>query len=266
MARTTGERRQLPLLKPGDLASIPGIFGMDEALASDTLWEPHSHATDELLWNERGMSMAIIEARAWAISPDVGLWIPAGTVHTGHAPSGTWYRAEHFDPSVFPPLARHPVAVQITPLLKLLIARLHADVMDPEARQRTEHVLRDILTPAPDALSVRIPQSPLLEPIVTAILKNPGDRRTLSQWAQLRGVNARTITRAFQTETTLGFSDWVAAVRAQAALLLLGSGLSADEVASQLGYASVSAFGSAFRRTTGVTPGKVRTHANSTVP
>jgi AraC-like DNA-binding protein len=39
---------------------------------------------------------------------------------------------------------------------------------------------------------------------------------------------------------------------------MLGGGMPVDEVAVRVGYSSASAFGAAFRRTTGLTPGHFR--------
>ncbi|MGW3866942.1 helix-turn-helix transcriptional regulator, partial [Streptomyces sp. NPDC005047] len=63
---------------------------------------------------------------------------------------------------------------------------------------------------------------------------------------------------AFRTETGTSFARWVASVRAQHAVQLLSQGFEVDVVADAVGYRSASAFGAAFRRTTGTTPGRFR--------
>ncbi|MFD0658639.1 helix-turn-helix transcriptional regulator [Thermocatellispora tengchongensis] len=103
-----------------------------------------------------------------------------------------------------------------------------------------------------------MPASDLLRPIADALRENPGDPRTLTDWASHLGVSARTITRAFNAETGTSFARWVAAVRAQHAVALLARGWEVEAVAEEVGYRSASAFGAAFRRTTGLTPGAFR--------
>ncbi|GAA3116685.1 hypothetical protein GCM10020001_040500 [Nonomuraea salmonea] len=71
-------------------------------------------------------------------------------------------------------------------------------------------------------------------------------------------MSARTISRAFNAETGTSFARWVAAVRAQHAVELLTRGWPVEVVAERVGYRSASAFGAAFRRTTGLTPGAFR--------
>ncbi|MGX6511749.1 AraC family transcriptional regulator [Rhodococcus sp. SJ-2] len=252
------ETRALPVYAAGEIEVPFVIAGMDELIGSDTRFEPHSHPTHELLWNERGASSATIGSQTWTITPTIGLWIPAGLLHWGIMPTGTWYRTAHFGIDHAPSLSDGPVAVEMTPLLRLLLDRLADDSLQPASRSLTENMVIDVLVPAEHELLVRVPVSQLLRPIVEAIGEDPSDPRTLSDWATELGVSRRTVTRAFRAETGLSFGRWVAAVRAQHAVMLLGHGVELGEVAEQLGYRSASAFGAAFRRVTGATPASFR--------
>ncbi|WP_461106969.1 helix-turn-helix domain-containing protein [Tessaracoccus terricola] len=71
-----------------------------------------------------------------------------------------------------------------------------------------------------------------------ALLAEPGDQRTLSDWAIALGVSGRTITRAFHRETGQGFTQWVAAVRAHRAAQLLADGEPIVDVMEDVGYTS----------------------------
>lgn len=252
------ETRTLPVYEAG-AAEMPFVItGMDEFVDRDTVWAPHSHPTHELLWNRSGASTATIGPRTWAITPVVGLWIPAGQLHSASAPAGTWYRTAHVDVRTSSPLPTEPVAVEVTPLLTLLLERLVDQQLEPDSRELTEKMVFDVLKPSPHALLVQWPDSALLRPIVAALESHPGDTRTLTDWATRLGVSERTVTRAFRAETGLSFGAWQAAFRAQHAAVLLGGGMPVDEIATAVGYRSASAFGAAFRRTTGLTPGAFR--------
>jgi AraC-like DNA-binding protein/mannose-6-phosphate isomerase-like protein (cupin superfamily) len=250
------DSRVLPLFAAGAVPVPYVIDRMDELLSRVTVWEPHAHPTHELLWNARGPSSVTVGSRTWAITPTTGLWLPAGTVHSARAPAGTWYRTAQFGVHAVAPLAAGPVAVDVTPLLGLLLERLVDPDLTAGSRALTEQMVLDVLTPAPHQVLVRRPQAALLQPVVAAVDADPGDPRTLADWADQLGVSARTLTRAFRAETGMSLGRWHAAVRAQQAVLLLAAGESVDDVADAVGYRSASAFGAAFRRQTGRTPSR----------
>lgn len=257
-ARAGVDTRTLPVYEAGAALMPFVITGMDELVDRDTAWAPHSHPTHELLWNRAGASTATIDSRTWTITPTVGLWIPAGVLHSAAAPAGTWYRTAHVDVRTASPLPAEPVAVEVTPLLTLLLERLVDHSLHVRSRELTEQMVFDVLEPSPHALLVQRPDAELLRPIVAALEAHPGDDRSLTEWAARLGVSERTVTRAFRAETGLSFGAWQTSYRAQRAAVLLGSGMPVDEVATRVGYRSASAFGAAFRRATGLTPGRFR--------
>ncbi|NJP64879.1 AraC family transcriptional regulator [Streptomyces spiramenti] len=252
------EHRALPVCAPGSNGLNFVIRGYEELLTRDTVWGEHSHSCGELMWNECGASSAVVGARVWTITPAMGLWMPAGTLHAGTAPAGTRMRAAFFGYRTTSPISDRPVTVEITPLLRLLLDRLDEPELAGRSREVTEAMVLDVLTPAAHELFVHMPKGPLLRPIAEAVRRHPADRRGPTEWAQELGVSARTLARAFSAETGTSFARWVAAVRAQHAIGLLTAGWEVEKVAAEVGYRSASAFGFAFRRTTGLTPGRFR--------
>jgi AraC-like DNA-binding protein len=253
----TVETRRLPMYGAGELTFPVLAFGNDEFFDRDTHWEEHSHPTHELLWNETGAGTAFIGRRAWTVTGRVALWIPAGTPHTGRTPAGSRQRAVHFSLET-PALAPGPVAVELTPLLHLLLVRLIDDDLPAASHRLTEQRVLDVITPSDRELVLQMPASPLLAPVVETVHRNPADQTTLAAWARRLGVSSRTVTRTFEAETGLGFSRWIATARAQYAVAMLSHGLSVAEVARSVGYCSASSFTTAFRRVTGMTPGQFR--------
>ncbi|MEV4174265.1 AraC family transcriptional regulator [Nonomuraea sp. NPDC049709] len=254
----TRQIRTLPALAAGPAEMPYTILSWSETFVHDTTWNEHSHPWHELLWNERGASTAVVGARVWTITPTLGLWMPAGTLHSGSATAGTWCRAGFLAFGAVTPISPTPVGVEITPLLRLLLERLTDTELPSGSRAVTEAMVLDVLTPSSHELLLQVPTSALLRPIADAVRDDPGDQRTLADWASRLGVSARTISRAFNAETGTSFARWVAAVRAQHAVGLLTRGWDVDAVAEEVGYRSASAFGAAFRRTTGLTPGAFR--------
>ncbi|QUX25951.1 AraC family transcriptional regulator [Nocardiopsis sp. MT53] len=252
------DNRRLPVYEAGEIDVPFVVWGSEEVIARDTFWEEHAHPTHELLWNEHGASSATVGTRVWTITPTVGLWIPAGVRHSGWTPAGTRHRAAHFGVHAVPAIADRPVAVEVTPLLRLLLDRLDHGDLSGDERARTEGMVLDLIAPARNEILLQIPESPLLAPIVEAVLADPADTTTLAAWAARLGVSTRTITRAFRAGTGLGFSRWVATARVRHAIALLSRGEDIEDVAACVGYHSASAFGTAFRRITGTSPGRFR--------
>ena len=234
------------------------VGGTFPSPSTDVTWSEHAHATHQLIWNEYGASTATVAPRTWTITPTIGLWIPGGTLHSGWTPASTRQRSAQFDPASFPSISAGPSTVQISPLLGLLLDRLSLGELDDESRATTEAMVLDVIRPAPRELLLRVPESATVAPIVAAIRTNPADPTTLAQWADRLGISTRTITRIFIAETGLGFARWVTIARAQHAITLLAQGESLDEIAERTGFSSASAFGAAFRRSTGMTPGQFR--------
>jgi AraC-like DNA-binding protein len=259
VAAPRGEVRTLPAVRAGEVDVSFVIEGYREAVARDTTWNEHSHSWHELLWNDRGASTAVVGPRVWCITPALGLWMPAGVLHSASADAGTAFRAHCFRYGTTPALPDDtPVPVEITPLLRLLLERLDDPGLAPGSRAVTEAMVQDVLVPSARELLVQVPTSALLSPIADAVRADPADRRTLTDWARRLGVSPRTIARAFRAETGTSFARWVAGVRAQHAVGLLARGWEVDTVAEEVGFGSASAFGAAFRRTTGLTPGTFR--------
>ncbi|MGO3361292.1 MAG: helix-turn-helix domain-containing protein [Corynebacterium sp.] len=253
----TVDNRRLPLYEAGELTFPVLAFGRDEVLERDTAWGEHSHPTHELLWNEVGSGMARVGQRIWTVAGGVGLWIPAGTRHSGYAPAGSRQRAVHFSLDA-PALGEEPVAVEFTPLLGHLVDRLISADLPEESYLLTERMIFDVMGPSVRELVLDVPESELLRPIVDKVRSDPADQTTLTQWACRLGVSTKTVTRTFEGETGLGFSKWVATAKVKHAVALLGFDLEISDVAEQVGYRSVSAFITAFRRVTGMTPGQFR--------
>lgn len=256
--RAGADKRSLPSYAAGEIDVPFVLLGSDEVIDHDTYWEEHSHPTHELLWNRRGASSATVGSRVWSITPSLGLWIPAGAPHSGWTPAGTWHHAVQFSVRAVEPLSPRPVSVEITPLLRLLLGRLDERGLTPESRSRTEAMVLDLLAPAEHELLLKYPDSPLLRPIVDALRADPADTTSLAGWAARLGVSSRTVTREFQAETSLGFSQWTAAARAQEAIAMLARGERIEDVADHVGYRSASSFSTAFRRVTGMSPGRFR--------
>ncbi|WP_186249145.1 MULTISPECIES: helix-turn-helix transcriptional regulator, partial [unclassified Burkholderia] len=88
------------------------------------------------------------------------------------------------------------------------------------------------------------------------LLASPSIAADLDQVAADAGLSRRTFTRQFRAQTGVSFAAWRQQVCMLAAIARLSDGQSVTRVALDLGYASASAFTSAFRRILGDTPSR----------
>jgi AraC-like DNA-binding protein len=86
----------------------------------------------------------------------------------------------------------------------------------------------------------------------------PGDGASLAELAHRSGASLRTLQRIFPPETGLTLEAWRQKARLIAAITALSGGAPVGVAAVHCGYASPSAFITAFRRQFGVTPGRYR--------
>ncbi|MBL3803267.1 AraC family transcriptional regulator [Streptomyces sp. BRB081] len=241
----------LPVQAPGPFA----ILSESRIPRVPTEWSPHAHPLHELVWVRGGTLTSRVADRIFTVSEGHGLWMPAGTVHGGRATAGAEFHDAFFAPERTPFAFREPVAITMTPLLESLLAHLARTDLQAAARARAEAVVFDVLEPSDRQFALQLPGDPRIDPIAGALLDDPGDGRSLEEWARELGTSERTVTRAFRHTTGLSFAQWRQLLRAHRALILLSGGHDVATVSEVLGYAQPSSFIAAFRRVMGTTPG-----------
>lgn len=221
----------------------------------------HRHDLHQLSVAADGVVSMGIDERVWVLPRSRALWIPAGLSHTVGTIGGGVMTTLWFDPPSCPIEWADPTVVPVDDLLAGLVARLDASpspssLSDAE-RRRSEAVLFDLLSPlaAPTAVvDLPMPVDDRALRVAHALVAAPGDGRSLADWGRVVGASDRTLTRAFLRETGLRFDEWRTRARITAAVRLLATGVPVGRVATDVGYATASAFGAAFRRVTGTTP------------
>lgn len=219
-------------------------------------WPPHQHPEHELLWTDRGVVTMEAGGRRWTLTPGVGLWVPAGTTHTGSAHERSAVRTTYVSPESWPTGWDRPVTVRLDPAVRQLLLHLKSTPMSRENRLRAQRVCLDLLQLAdPLRLDVPVPEDPRLAVLVQTVLRDPGDDRSLEQWAAVLNLTSRTLTRAFTAEIGMSFARWRRLVRMRTAAGQIADGTSVKVVARRVGYSSTSAFVAAYHKTLGHTPG-----------
>jgi AraC-like DNA-binding protein len=220
----------------------------------------HQHPFAQLLFASSGVMTVGTEHGTWVVPPERAVWVPARVGHsirmTGRVSMRTIYLAEKLGP-----LAGNACCVvQVSALLREGILRAVTFAQPyredgPDAR--VVAVIADEIRAAPTApLHLPLPRDPRARRVVDALCANPGDPRTLGDWARIAGASARTLERLFERETKLPFAAWRQQARLLRGLEQLASGESVTAVALDLGYETPSAFIAMFRRALGTSPGR----------
>jgi len=217
----------------------------------------HEHAEHQVVWVSSGVAnVRIRDGRTWVLPPSLALWLPAGLQHTAGASALTTMRSAYLRPDRCPLHLPEPTVLAVPGLLRELITHLGDDTLAPDARQRAEAVVFDLVRPVSvTTIGVPEPTDERLRPIAAGLRADPADDRELAHWGRQVGASARNLARLFLADTGLTFGQWRTQLRVQAALPLLADGMAVNRVAGRVGYATPSAFVAAFRRAVGVSPG-----------
>lgn len=227
----------------------------------------HEHVRGQLITPIRGAVRVETIDGMWPILPHTGLWIPAGQPHRSVVSSS----AEIAMIYIVPGAARLPATacfLALNPLLRemvLHIARLAGDYPAESRDARIAGLLGEELSDAPiNRLFIAMPHDPRLRRIAAAIMANPAERRTLPMWAEMAGMSERGLRRHVESELGLSFGRWRKQFQLAIALRELDAGAPIKTISDQLGYDSVSAFATMFKKAMGRPPGHYSGRPNGT--
>jgi len=244
-------------------ASRSVVFRSSEQLAGESTGA-HYHDWHQLLYACEGVMRVQTTHGVWVVPPSRAVWIPAATVHEVRPIRRISLRNIYLDPLVFEGMIDDCCVVDVPPLLRELVLRvctLPQEYQEQGADSRLVRVLVDQLRAVEQAaFHLPRPQDTRLIQVCDALLDNPADSRTLTQWAETLACSSRTLARMFQSQTGQSFGQWRQQARLLAAMVMLAEGRAVVDVALSLGYDSQSAFIAMFRRATGTTPAQYFAH------
>ena len=151
--------------------------------------------------------------------------------------------------------------LQPSPLLRAIvddINRVEVLRTDDAAAKRLTGVLLDQLSQQ-HQLPLFVPAltSPLARRVAAALAADPADTPRATVLATELGVSTRTLERAFIADAKMTLGEWRQRSRIARAIALLAGGSDVKDVALEVGFATPSAFVTAFKKYVGITPGKI---------
>ncbi|HET6489305.1 MAG TPA: helix-turn-helix transcriptional regulator [Syntrophales bacterium] len=230
----------------------------------------HWHSRAQLLYASTGVMTVTTGSGVWVLPPLRAMWIPAFTEHSIRTSGHLSMRTLYLKPDAARNLPSACRIVSVCPLLRELIVfstTLPRFYEPGSLAGRTMALIVDLLEFRDTVpLDLPIPRDPRLRKIFDLLSVQPADGRTVEDWGVRVGASGRTLSRLFRSETGMSFHQWRQQLRLLEATRLLGQGESVTNIALDVGYNSLSAFVSVFRRTLGVTPGRYFRGDSATPP
>ncbi|MBR0735675.1 helix-turn-helix transcriptional regulator [Bradyrhizobium liaoningense] len=217
----------------------------------------HRHRKGQLVFALGGGVTCRVPNGLWMVPPHCAVWIPGGMQHSNLATANARLFFLYIEPDIVD-LPDRCCTLSISSLLRELIVDLSDHVGDDEARREllASVLLRELPRMPVQQLHLPLSSEPRLKKIATTLAENPSDRRTLAEWARRVGLSESSLARLIVSETGLTFGRWRQQLHLIVALRELTSGASVQQVSADLGYESVAAFITMFKKALGKPPAK----------
>ena len=223
----------------------------------------HSHPWGQLDSVSKGVMHLEIDGRRFLSPPQYAVWIPPDARHSCFSTCETTYRSIYLSPDLSGRLPPTPCSLSLSAIATAIVADLitrSVRIPESDTDRRLIAVLADQIAAAPTADAfLPYSNSPALERILETMRTNPGDNRSIAEWASSANMTERTLARLCQRELGMSLGQWRQRLRFLSALDALDNHHEINEIAFDLGYGAASAFITAFRQMSGMTPGQYRT-------
>jgi AraC-like DNA-binding protein len=269
--------RLLPPLDPGRYMPTPDrpVRAKARWMDPDTEIQPHSHPWAQVAISITGVARITAGDATYLVPASRAVWIPPSIEHVVTVVEAAELRTLYVQQSgdeVGPGVApaeraawRSCRVVEVSALLREVALQMDIQMdggaalsADALARERLlgELALDELRRAAPVRLGLPLPQDKRLRSLCEAVIADPSRHATLDGWAAEAGASARTVARLFREQLGTSFGPWRQQVLLARALTLAAQGKPMGVIASDLGYASASAFTAMVRRSVGVPPGR----------
>ncbi|MDA7746154.1 helix-turn-helix transcriptional regulator, partial [Psychromonas sp.] len=237
-------------LSPSDAAFILDptrpVLSHGRSMQAETNITPHSHPRGQLLWAEKGVLRVTSEKSVWVVPSTHAIWIPSHQHHQVSSETKSTIRNLYIDPSY--PIRRAEKSVimlTMTPLMREIILKLsdHKNRLSEQSSKNLGLVAIDeleILEPFYN--EIHAGHDPRLQRLISYLVQNPNQTRSLTDLSHSVGASVRTIERLFKAETGMTFRQWRSRFKLMNSLVQFTQGKNSTAVAHELGYKSVSSF------------------------
>lgn len=220
---------------------------------------PHRHRKGQLVLALHGAVTCQLANGWWMVPPNCGVWIPGGTVHSNRATANARLSFLFVEPDAAS-LPQQCCTLSISPMIREMIRHLANQPQDYALGGHTDRLVRvllDELALMPrEGFHLPVSDHPKIRQIADMLSADPSDRSTLGQWAARVAISERSLARLLVQETGMTFGRWRQQFHLLIALRELASGSAVQRVSDDLGYESVTAFITMFKKALGETPAR----------
>ena len=218
----------------------------------------HAHPRHQLLHAIEGVMIVRSDTGSWVVPPNRAAWLVANLDHEVTMRGEVKIRTIFIEPAIAPHLPEANCVLAVTPLLRELLVAAVQIPLDYKVDHRDGRLMRLILDEirVSDTLPLHLPlpTEVRIRAICQALIDNPSDASTATEWGIRLNLTAKTVHRLFAKETGMSFAHWREQARLLFALQRIADGDRIIDVAFDCGYASQSAFTAMFRRHFGIPP------------
>lgn len=245
-------------------------------LSTDTRVVPHRHPWGQLALSRTGVVRLTVKNGSFIVPPSRALWIPPGVEHALTVLEDAALSTLYFHPARGRSGLRLPASedaawrqcrvLEVSDLLRALVLEMDVQPDGVGPPLSAAHLQREKLIAAlvldelrrarPVRLGVDLPSDKRLLSLCEAVLDDPTRHTTLGAWAHDAGASARTMARLFRSELGTSFVQWRQQVLLARALGLAAQRRPMGSIATELGYASASAFSAMVKRSVGTPPSR----------
>ena len=219
------------------------------------LLSAHSHPWGQVTYAAEGVLRVSVGNSTWIVPPLRAIWIPPLVEHEIATMEKSQLRALYIHTDATPFDGQECIVLEVSTLLRELIAALSQT--DDGSRRETllsQLILSELAAAQTQGIRISLPTEKRLHAICQALMETPDSSMTLAAWADQVGASERTLARLFERDLGMTFGQWRQQIRLAHAAPMIARGLPLSLVATELGYASQSAFSAMFRKTFGQSP------------
>jgi len=218
----------------------------------------HRHSCAQLLYATKGVMTVDAAAGRWMVPPGRAVWLQAHVDHQVRMHGEVELRTLLLDVAASPHLPACSCVLDISPLLRELIAAAHGNPAAHDADTRNWHMLQLLLHELASVtvlpLYLPLPLAARLRSLCELLMATPGKQVTIETWAGQLGISTSTLHRLFLRQTGMRFGYWRQQARLLQAMEQLARGGKVAAAAQDQGYSSQSAFSAMFKKHFGSTP------------